>query len=139
MQQVKDLDGILQSWSLSGTMANAKLLNKSDLHLTARQLLRECFPTIQILEEVPIPLRRSETLYLDFYLPLIRKCIEVHGSQHYTFTPFYHVNRMGFAKHKKRDQDKKEWCETNGITYIELPFNEKIDQWKARLLYEQNS
>jgi len=133
MQQILDLDGNLQSWQLSGGIAHGKLLTKSDLHLKARDLLKDCFPTLQILEEVPIPLRKTEILYLDFYLPLIRKCIEVHGSQHYKFTPFYHTNLMGFAKHKKRDQDKQEWCHQNNIIYIELPYNESIEEWKTRL------
>jgi hypothetical protein len=134
MQQILDLDGNLQPWQLSGGISHGKLLTKSDLHLKARDLLKECFPTLQILEEVPIPLRKTETLYLDFYLPLIRKCIEVHGSQHYKFTPFYHTNLMGFAKHKKRDHDKQEWCHQNNIIYIELPYNESIEEWKIRLM-----
>jgi hypothetical protein len=54
-------------------------------------MLHEKFPTLQILEEVSIPLRSKETLYLDFYIPLIKKCIEVHGEQHYKFVPFYHT------------------------------------------------
>jgi len=136
MQQIRDLDGSIQNWSLNGGLAHGKLQNKSDLHLIARQLIKECFPTLQVLEEVAIPIRRSETLYLDFYLPLSRKCVEVHGEQHYKFVAFYHTNIMGFAKHKKRDQEKKEWCLLNNIEYVELPFNENMEQWKNRLLSE---
>lgn len=111
-------------------------MNKSQLHLQARTLLKECFPTLQVLEEIPIQLRKSEHLILDFYLPLNKKCIEVHGEQHYKFTRFYHKDMMGFIRHKKRDQEKKEWCELNGISYIELPYDESIDQWKQRLINE---
>jgi hypothetical protein len=99
----------------------------------ARLLLKDIYPTLQILEEIPIPLRRSETLYLDFYLPLLKKCIEVHGEQHYKFVPFYHQNIMGFAKQKKRDNEKQEWCRNNNIEYIELPHYEDIESWKKRL------
>jgi hypothetical protein len=105
------------------------------LHLQARELIKECFPTLQILEEVPISPRRAETLYLDFYLPLIKRCIEVHGEQHYKFSRFFHNTPLGFIKHKKRDQDKKEWCELNGIEYTELPFDQ-IEQWQSRIKYE---
>lgn len=131
--QVKDLDGNLCNWQLIGGIAHSSAKNKSALHLTARQLLHDCFPTMQILEEVPIPLRRSETLYLDFYIPLLKRAIEVHGEQHYKFTQFYHNTLLGFVKHKKRDQEKQEWCDLNGILYIELPFNENESSWKDRI------
>jgi hypothetical protein len=132
--QVKDLDGNYYHWKLIGNISHGSLMNKSQLHLQARTLLKECFPTLQVLEEIPIQLRKSEYLVLDFYLPLNKKCIEVHGEQHYKFTRFYHKDMMGFIRHKKRDQEKKEWCELNGIMYVELPYDESIDQWKQRLI-----
>lgn len=133
MQKIIDLDGNILSWGLTGTVAHGRLQNKSEPHKLARGLLKETYPTLQILEEIPIPLRRSETLYLDFYLPLIKKCIEVHGEQHYKFVPFYHQNIMGFAKQKKRDNEKREWCSINGIQYVELPYDESVEAWKQRL------
>jgi hypothetical protein len=137
MQKVIDLDGNIQSWSLTGTVSHGRIQNKSEPHKAARSLIKTLYPTLQILEEIPIPLRKSETLYLDFYLPLIKKCIEVHGEQHYKFVPFYHQNIMGWAKQKKRDLEKKEWCFNNGIKYIELPHNENIEEWTKRLYDEQ--
>ena len=133
--QVKDLDGNLHNWQLISNIVKGIIQNKSSLHLEARNIIHECFPTLQVLEEVPITIRRSETLYLDFYLPLTKKCIEVHGEQHYKFNKFFHNTTLGFIKHKKRDQDKKDWCELNGITYIELPYND-IDSWKLRITNE---
>jgi hypothetical protein len=134
--RVVDLDGHYTDWSLKGYIAKGKLQNKSSLHIQARDLLLELFPTLQVLEEVPISPRKSETLYLDFYLPLIKTCIETHGEQHFKFVPFYHNNMMNFIKSKKRDSDKKEWCEINNIKYIELFYNEPIDQWKAKITNE---
>ena len=29
-----------------------------------------------------------------------------------------------FINQKKRDNDLKEWCDINNLTYVELPFNE---------------
>jgi hypothetical protein len=137
--QIKDLDGHLCNWQLIGGIAHGAAKNKSSLHLIARDLMHRCFPTMQILEEVPIPLRRSETLYLDFYIPLLKRAVEVHGEQHYKFTPFYHSTLLGFVKHKKRDQEKQEWCEINGISYIELPFNENEESWLDRIKNEQQN
>lgn len=130
---IKDLDGNIHNWNLRGNMAHGKTDNKSALHIRAREVIKQLFPTLQVLEEVPIPLRKSETLYLDFYLPLNKVCIEVHGEQHYKFVAHYHNNQMGFIKHKKRDRDKEEWCSVNGIDYIELPFDENDNQWKTRI------
>ncbi len=130
---VKDLDGNINKWNLTGYIAKGSITKKSSLHLKARQLIRECNPTLQILEEVPINPRRSETLYLDFYLPLTKTCIEVHGEQHYKFVPFYHTTKLGFFKHKKRDQDKKDWCETNGIQIIELSYAESQEEWLKKI------
>jgi hypothetical protein len=135
--EVQDLDGNWHNWSLHGHIAKASLTNKSSLHLRARQILKEHYPTMQILEEVPISVRRSETLYLDFYIPLIKKCIEVHGEQHYKFVPFYHTNKLNFLKSRKRDKQKQEWCFLNNIQYIEFPHFD-TDKWKD-IINEKNS
>ena len=76
---IKDLNGNTHNWQLTGTMAKGKISNRSSLHLTTRSIITQNYPTLQILEEVPIPLKNRETLYLDFYLPLKKTCIEVHG------------------------------------------------------------
>ena len=129
---IKDLDGNNLNWLLTGNVAYGTA-NKSELHLRARMLLKEEYPTLQILEEVSMPLRKGVTLYMDFYLPLKKICVEVHGEQHYKFIPFYHTTKLNFLKAKKRDNDKREWCEQNDITYIELPFNENVEQWKSTI------
>ena len=130
---VKDLDGHEHNWSLLGKMKNLRS-NISNLHKSVLSLLLETYPTIPILQEISIPLRRNETLYLDFYIPLLKKAIEAHGEQHYKFVAHYHSNAMGFIKHKKRDADKQEWCNINSIEYIELPFNESKEEWKQRII-----
>lgn len=134
MMQVIDLDGNFRQWTLKGSISKGyEQVNKSDLHLLARNLIHKCYPTLQVLEEVPIYTTKSEILYLDFYLPLIKKCIEVHGKQHYEFVRFYHQTTLGFIKHKKRDQNKKEWCEKNNISYLELSYKEK-EVWEQIIL-----
>ena len=133
---VVDLDNHLVNWHLTGHISKGRLLNKSSLHLQARKLITIQYPTLQVLEEVPIPLRKSETLYLDFYLPLIKTCIEVHGEQHFKFVPFYHNTVLNFLKAKKRDQEKAEWCERNQIKYISLAYNESEQEWKEKIKHE---
>lgn len=130
---VKDLDGQIHNWLLTGNMSKGKIDNRSSLHLTARKLISGQFPTLQILEEVPITLRRNDTLYLDFYIPLKKICIEVHGEQHYKFVPFYHTNILNFLKSQKRDREKQEWCELNNIQYIVFKFDEDENLWNERI------
>ena len=133
--QIKTLDGYSLRWSLTGHHAHAKLINKSSFHISARKVIRNIYPTLQVLEEVPVPIKKSETYYFDFYLPMIKTVIEVHGEQHYQFSKFYHINMFGFAKAKKRDRDKIEWCNINNIKYIELPYNETENQWIERMYH----
>lgn len=130
---VKDLDGNNHNWLLTGNMAKGKVSNKSSLHLQARDLIKTSYPTLQTLEEVPIPLRKNETLYLDFYIPLKKICIEIHGEQHFKFVPFYHTTILNFHKGQKRDREKQEWCETNNIKYIALAYNESAEEWLERI------
>jgi hypothetical protein len=131
--QIKTLDGQLQNWQLTGHYSHAKLENKSEFHLRARELLKKTFPTLQIIEEIPVPIKRSETYYLDFYIPMLKVAVEVHGEQHYKFVSFYHHNQLGFIKSQKRDREKEEWCNINNIRYIELPYNETEDQWLDKI------
>jgi hypothetical protein len=133
--QVYDLDGNSYSLQLVGNITRGSLTNKSSLHLKARDILKGTYPTMQILEEVTVYTHKSEVCYLDFYVPLIKTCIEVHGEQHYTFTPFYHNNRLAFLKAQKKDRDKKEWCDINNINYIELPYHSQ-DKWESLIRNE---
>lgn len=130
---VKDLDGHIHRWMLKGNIAKGKLTNKSSLHLQARKLLVETYPTLQILEEVTIPLKKNESLYLDFYLPLKKICFETHGEQHYKFIPFYHGNVLNFIKSQKRDRDKEQWCLNNNIGYIVLNYDESTEDWAEKI------
>jgi len=131
--QIKTLDGQLLNWQLTGHYAHATLENKSSFHTRARQILKDCYPTLQILEEVPIQARKKETYYLDFYIPMLKTAVEVHGEQHYKFVQFYHHNQFGFIKSQKRDREKREWCEINGIKYIEFPYTETDEEWKTKI------
>jgi hemerythrin-like domain-containing protein len=130
---VKDLDGNSGVWHLTGNIVKGCIENKSSYHLETRKLLKKIYPTMQVLEEVAISPRKSETLYLDFYIPLIKKCIEVHGEQHYKFIPYYHSNKLAFLKAQKRDKDKEEWCGINGIKYVPLMFNEDLNMWEMKI------
>jgi len=132
--KVRDLAGNIGKWKLRGEIVTGNdSKSRSKLHNQARRILYELFPTMQILEEAPVNCRPGRTQYLDFYINQIKLCVEVHGEQHYKFSSLFHSSARDFLEQKKRDIDKKDWCELNNITYIELPYNEKEEEWKNRI------
>jgi len=60
-------------------------------------------------------------LSFDFYLPTHNLCIEYHGEQHYRAVDFFGGDD-GFKLNKKRDKIKKDYCITNNIPLIEIPY-----------------
>ena len=132
--KIRDLNNDIHKWNLQGYVVRANEQRpRSKLHLAARNILVEMFPTVQVLEEVLIPITRNERGYLDFYINTIKLAIEVHGQQHYEFNSLFHTSAQDFANQKKKDRRKKEWCEYNNITYVELPYNESEEEWKSRI------
>lgn len=129
---VTDLEGVDSEWKLTGYSFSSRQ-KRSSYHIKARKLIKDIFPTLQILEEVSVRLRQRDTAYLDFYVPVQKLAVEVHGEQHYNFISFYHQTTMGFLLHQKRDREKQRWCELNDITLIELPFD-KQEEWRNMLL-----
>lgn len=129
MPIVTDLNNQKVKWKVAGKEVYKDLRPRSQLHLVARELIKSRFPTLQVLEEVPIPLRKGKTLYLDFYLPLRKLAVEVHGEQHYKFSSLFHATRADFLGQKRNDRDKEEWCLRNNIELIVLPYD-KVEEWQ---------
>lgn len=132
--KIRDLDGNVHRWGNEGAVVRVNDQRpRSQLHKNARLLLRTLYPTLQISEEVAVPLRYGKRAFLDFYINTIKTAVEVHGSQHYKFNNLYHSCAQDFLNQKKRDSDLQDWCNLNNLNYIELPFNEDEQQWQERL------
>lgn len=101
-------------------------------HLQTREILKELYGVIPIIEEFYIP-GGDNKLYLDFFLPTLKIAIECQGQQHYTYIKFFHKNVNKFNESQLRDQDKINWCELNEITLYQLPYNE-VNRWKEILI-----
>ena len=128
--KVKDLDFNEHRLNLKGRVVKAdESRPRSSYHLNARGILKQLFPTSQVLEEVPVTLRKGKSISLDFFISQFRIVVEVHGQQHSKFTPMFHASAQDFIKQKKRDADLQEWCELNNFTYIELRYDEKPEEW----------
>lgn len=131
MVKVKGLDGREYQWKLTSEPRE----NASQYHQRAKELLSQSFPFDPILEEIYLP--GAGRLYADFFLPRQRMIVEVHGEQHYSFSLHLHRDKSGFLRSKIRDNKKKEWCEINSITLIELPYNRE-SEW-PQIIFGKNS
>lgn len=136
--KAKGINGKEYVWNLTSyDVFNDDSRKRSKYHIRARKLLKEIFNSYRILEEVKLPgstsLHRKSVLYLDFYIPTISLAIEVHGQQHYEYSPFFHKSKADFLKSKARDEDKIEWCDLNGIQLITLKYSESDDEWRKRI------
>lgn len=125
------LNGRTYTWKLVGHVVDEDTLTRSKYHLQARALLTELFPLDRLLEEVPLP--GSDGLTADFYISSAKIMVEVHGEQHYKYIPHFHRDLLGFIKSKRRDANKKAWCELNNIILVELSYTETIDGWRSKL------
>lgn len=70
-----------------------------------------------ILEEFPLP---GERLWFDFFMPHHRLAFEYQGKQHDEFVKLFHGDKRGFERTQQRDIRKREWCELNEISLVEV-------------------
>ena len=127
--KLNTLDGIEYKWALGKEKEQRKV---SALHQEVRDILGEEFPILSYMEEVPIMVKRGKFLYFDFYIPLFKSAIEVHGQQHFSFSAFFHKTIDGFIEHRKNDQLKLKFCELNDINILELAYDNR-NNWRAEI------
>ncbi len=133
--KVVGLNGIEYNLNLAKYDVRANDSRKrSKHHIRARRLINEVYHSYRVLEEVKLPgstsTHKKSVLYLDFFIPNIRKAFEVHGRQHYEHVPFFHNTKRDFLLAKARDEDKIEWCKLNSIDLIALKYSEDDDEWR---------
>jgi len=68
------------------------------------------------------------TLPFDFYLPDYNMCIEFQGEQHFTEKKEYFHQKYPFEIQLKHDKIKKDYCNKNKITLLEINYNENIKE-----------
>lgn len=134
--KAKGLNGREYNWNLNKyDVYDDDKKKRSKHHLRARKILKEVYGgSYRILEEVKLPgstlPHRRSVLYLDFFIPVIKVGVEVHGRQHYEFTPFFHKNLKDYLLAMNRDDDKSEWCELNNIELIILKYSDSDNDWR---------
>lgn len=96
--------------------------SKSNIQFEAKQFLKKYWSSHIVFEEFPVAGTR---LNFDFYNANKKVVVEIHGKQHDKYTPFFHKRRSGFISHIRRDQQKRDFCELNDITLIEIYADKK--------------
>ncbi len=105
-----------QKYPIKGENSRSKFQHQIYLNL------KELYPYDIILEEVKIPGNR---LFCDFVIPSVRLVVECQGKQHEAFNTLFHKCREDFIRQQNRDQLKRDFCETNNLTLVEIPYGSK--------------
>lgn len=127
----KDLEGNITKWHPT----NSPRENASKNHLTALALVKESMPGALIFEECLLPLGlKNKNIYLDILVPDFLLAIEVDGSQHEKFNPFFHKDRSVFLRQVQNDLLKEEWCNINNIKLIRLKDN-NVGKWRESIVF----
>jgi len=93
----------------------------SKFQKAAKDFLRPYWKFDYVFEEFPVAGTRSR---FDIYNASKRIVTEINGTQHGSYNKFFHRgSKMNFVGQIKRDLEKHDFCEINGITLVE--FTEK--------------
>ena len=76
-------------------------------------------------------------LKFDFYIPKINAVIEYQGMQHYEPIEFF-GGLDGLKELQKRDQIKRDYCNTNHIAHFEISYKEDIETALLRILSNED-
>lgn len=103
----------------------------SKLHIKMQEILQNgSFKNIDAYQEIPVSelVETKDVLYIDWYVPSIKLCIELHGIQHYKPMAFGHKSKIDtnlkFIEGKGRDLNKKYLLKTNNFLFIEISYKE---------------
>ena len=64
----------------------------------------------------------NSCVIIDFYIPSKNMWIECNGDQHYRYRSKFNRTLEGYNNQLRRDRNVREYCRTNGISLIEIPY-----------------
>ncbi len=121
--QIITLDGRSVNWHLTSQKYPIKWENgRSKFQHQIYLELKELYPHDIIFEEVKIP---GSRLFFDFVIPSARLIIECQGKQHEEFNTRFHKYREDFTRQQNRDSMKRDFCKTNNLVLVEVPYGSK--------------
>lgn len=90
------------------------------------EIVKQLYPHQRIELEHNVAVRGA--LFVDIYLPRMKIGFEYDGIQHFEYSEHFHGSRENFVKAKRRDAEKDQRCEEEGITLIRVAYNEDMSQ-----------
>lgn len=69
---------------------------------------------------IPEATMSNTRLKFDFAVPNLSIVVECDGSQHQTYSGFFHDGKDDFRAAQARDQQKQAYCDENGLTLVRL-------------------
>ena len=120
-----DTEGKLVSVRINRSDYELREKSRSNIQKEIGCLLKKRFPLCTILEEWPIPGKTG--MVFDFVILPEKIVVEVQGEQHNKFVKHFHGDLEGFKRHKQRDQNKRDWCNINRFTLIEIEKSEEFN------------
>ena len=110
--------------------------NRSNGHTAIQNILLNEWVGYDAWQEVPLKylVQTDSIMFIDWYIPSLKLCIELQGQQHYKATSFSShesaIDReFGFIASKNRDRLKANLLRENGFLFMEIPYTDfkKID------------
>ncbi len=104
----------------------------SKFQTTVTKFIRQYYPDYYIVEEATFDKCVNPTtnykLRFDIFIPEINTIIECDGKQHYDKNSYFNkkVIKDGHTPVYETDKIKKEFCKTNNINIIRIPYKERI-------------
>ena len=95
----------------------------SKLQKQIGKLIRSDFADFNIAENCRpawLTSNKGERLELDFYIAELNLAFEIQGAQHYKHILHFHKTVDEFNSQIRRDKEKKDICDSRGITLIEV-------------------
>jgi len=117
---VKFLDPLGRPRNLKGAkkyLINWNGKSRSKFQKNVKDFLKPYWENDIVFEEFRVVGTR---LSLDFYNANKKVAVEVQGDQHTKYVKHFHKNRLKYLEQLKRDQNKFDFCDLNGIKLVEI-------------------
>jgi len=100
--------------------------SKSKFQYSVKSFMKEYWERHVVFEEFPVAGTR---MTFDLYNANEKIAIEVQGGQHTKYVPFFHGGyKNNYLMQLKRDHQKHDFCEINGIKLVEIYEKDKLSK-----------
>jgi hypothetical protein len=114
--------GVIKDMGWEWAQVKGRKMSRGAAALTG--LFKQLMPGQKIMNEYHV----GERLLLDVFCPHYNIGAEYHGSQHFSYTSFFHENKDDFIKAQIRDERKIELCKQQGITLVVFRYNDTLNE-----------